>query len=246
VRPMTDNSSRLARIEEFLCGLDARERQILELERASVSDILSAADPPEKILAAARHACSAADERQRHYLFVAQPTAASACHAGCHFCCYLKVGATAPEVLALSAHLERNAPREEFERIKARTAELAADPRIFSSDAKPAARLACPVLTELGTCAAYEARPLACRGWNSSDVESCRRWLDDDSALPPSNAQQARDCAAVGLGLTAAVAEAGLSADVLELTSALNVAFHEPNALERWLAGEAIFAVADR
>jgi Fe-S-cluster containining protein len=167
-----------------------------------------------------------------------------ACHEGCHCCCYLKVSVTAPEVLALAQFIETELPRAERERIAARAAELAADPRIFSEYAKPAAKIPCALLTDAGACAAYAARPLACRGWNSTDADSCRRALADDSEPIPMNPSWARECAAVGLALRAATTDAGFSGEILELTVALDLALRTPNALERWIAGAALFAAA--
>ena len=44
--------------------------------------------------------------------------------------------------------------------------------------------------------------------------------------------------------MRAGLAEAGLKGDLLELTAALRIAFEVPDAFERWLAGEAVFAPA--
>ncbi|HEY3666443.1 MAG TPA: YkgJ family cysteine cluster protein, partial [Polyangiaceae bacterium] len=93
-------------------------------------------------------------------------------------------------------------------------------------------------------CLVYEARPLACRGYNSLDAESCRRSLDDDLEIVESNVPLARDCAAVALGLLAGIADAGLPAELLELTAGLHIALSEPDALQRWLRGGPVFAAA--
>ena len=90
----------------------------------------------------------------------------------------------------------------------------------------------------------YPARPLVCRGYNSLDAESCRRSLDDDLEIVESNEPLARDSAALALGFLAGIEAAALPAELFELTAGLHLALSEPNALQRWLAGEAVFAAA--
>jgi hypothetical protein len=231
-----------ARLAEFLAGLSAQERSLFDAEREQAQACLSAPGGAERVLAAARSAFTLANEPRKLELLQAAP--ALACHEGCHWCCYLKVSVTAPEALVLAAHLEQYASPAELERVKARAAAFARDPRIFSADAKAAAKMPCPVLTDSGACGAYEARPIACRAWNSADAEACHRWLDDDSALPPADERLSREVTAVGLGLLRAVQGAGLRGELLELTAALDISLREPRALERWLAGESVFEAA--
>jgi hypothetical protein len=49
---------------------------------------------------------------------------------------------------------------------------------------------------------------------------------------------------AMRLGLDLGVTELGLEHDTLELTSALRIVLDMPDALERWLKGERLFAAA--
>jgi Fe-S-cluster containining protein len=243
-----DRAARAARLEAFRGSLNAGENQLLEAARQVAREHLSAHDRPARVLEAAASAMSASEELRRYHLEVLQPSAQIACHEGCHWCCHLKVTVTAPEIFAVAEYLENSAPEAVREGVKARAAELAKDARIFSADAKAEAHIPCAMLTERGACAVYAMRPIACRGWNALDSESCRRSLDDDQQFVASNEQWARECAAVGLGLLAAIGAAGLPAELLELTSGLHIALSEPNALSRWLAGESIFgaALADR
>jgi hypothetical protein len=243
-RLMTEKETRAARVAEFLRGLDAREQSIAQAERDAAARLLATGERPQAILKAAEHALSSGEDFRRYRLDVLPSEQAIACHEGCHWCCYLKVGASAPEVFALVEYLNEHASSAVLAHIKARVAELAADPRIFSQDAKIAARIPCALLSENGGCLGYEARPLACRGWTSTDADSCRRGLDDDSEPPLLNPQLVRECAAVGLGLAEAASDHGLSGEMLELTAALNVALNEADALVRWASGAEIFAAA--
>jgi Fe-S-cluster containining protein len=156
----------------------------------------------------------------------------------------MKVSLTAPEIFAVVEYLENGVSEQVRERIAGRARELSQDPRIFSSEAKVEARIRCAMLSDDGACLVYPARPLACRGYNSLDAESCRRSLDDDLEIVECNEPLARDSAAVALGLLAGIEDAELPAELFELTSGLHLALSEPNALERWLAGEAVFRAA--
>ncbi|MEO8901960.1 MAG: YkgJ family cysteine cluster protein [Polyangiaceae bacterium] len=235
------NPSAVQQLADFRAGLTPHELRLLESERRAACEVLGLSPGSPSILAAARGALVRGEAVRQHHLQVIQPSRVIACHEGCHWCCHLKVSATAPEVLVLADYLRTSATAEVLETAKRRAAELAQDVRIFSADDKAEAKIPCALLTDAGACAAYEARPLACRGWNALDPESCRLELEDDSVFGERNEELGRECAAVGLGLVAALADAHLPTEILELTSALHVALSEPNALERWVSGEPIF-----
>ena len=111
-----------------------------------------------------------------------------------------------------------------------------------SNGEKPKQRIACVLLRD-GACSVYEARPLACRGFTSTDAESCRRSLDRDEpiSVDPYLLQVHNGA---GLGLARALADAGLGTETVELTRALDIALNEANVFERWSAGEAVFESA--
>ncbi|MEP7051011.1 MAG: YkgJ family cysteine cluster protein [Pseudomonadota bacterium] len=228
----------------FTAGLSEREQLLLESERRAACEVLSTSQGSPNILGAARAAHASAELVREHHLRVLPAERAIACQEGCHWCCHMKVLATAPEVFALADYLRRGAGLGVFDRVKARAAALAQDPRIFSTDAKVAAKIPCAVLTETGACAGYEARPLACRGWNAFDAETCRLELEDDTVFGERNDALARECAAVSLGLVTALADAQLPNELLELTSALHIALSDETAPARWAAGEPVFARA--
>ncbi|MEO7034615.1 MAG: YkgJ family cysteine cluster protein [Polyangiaceae bacterium] len=235
------NLAAAQQLADFRAGLSSHELRLLESERSVASEVLGLSHGSPRILEAARGALVRGEAVRQHHLQVFQPARVIACHEGCHWCCHLKVSATAPEVFVLAEYLRKTAAPEVLETAKRRAAELAQDARIFSADDKAEAKIPCALLTDAGACAAYDARPLACRGWNAMDPESCRLELEDDSVFGERNEALGRECAAVGLGLVAALADAHLPTEILELTSALHVALSEPNALERWLLGEPIF-----
>lgn len=92
-----------------------------------------------------------------------------ACAAGCSACCYIPVSATAADVASLLDWLESQ-PADVRSDVEHRLDE--ALPRV--TGAAPRGVLACPILdVDAGTCRAYEARPLACRGCFSDDASQC-------------------------------------------------------------------------
>jgi hypothetical protein len=81
--------------------------------------------------------------------------------------------ATAPEVLAIAAHLSDKFTEEEQARVME-----AIDVNIAATEGKGYEErhdttVACPLLKD-GICTVYEVRPLACARWHSFDVEQCR------------------------------------------------------------------------
>ena len=232
-------------LDAFRMGLNERERQLFDRQRSEARARLMAHHRPERVLEAAASAISFGAPMARRQLDVVRSSTESACREGCHWCCHLKVSVTAAEVFLIANYLEQSAPHGQLEAVRTRAAELAKDERIFSADAKAEAHIPCALLTKQGACGVYALRPLACRGWNSADSEACRRFLDNDEELVPMHEGLTREYAALGLGLLAALRDARLPTEILELTSALHIALSDPNALDRWLNCEPIFSGAN-
>jgi hypothetical protein len=81
-----------------------------------------------------------------------------------------------------------------------------------------------------------------CRAWNSADAEACRRALGQDTVEMRFDLYQRTTFAGVEKGLQEALRAGGLDASDVELTAAVRVAMENPDACERWLAGEPVFA----
>ncbi len=158
-----------------------------------------------------------------------------ACKKGCSWCCSHKVGATVPEVIAIVEHLR--ASPERLEIVRKRVAELAKNPLIFSESGKPRARIPCALLEEDGSCGSYEVRPIPCRSWLSTDVESCKEHLDE-KAEPKMVLGAVRSGHYIHLGLVKVMDDIQRFPYLVELTAGLDIALNVPNAIESWLAGE--------
>jgi hypothetical protein len=243
VLPLSSDATRVVHAADVTANLDPSARKIAEIEHEVASQILGSGTREEQIIKAAGNALAFSDQFGRKHLTPVPGDHELACKHGCHWCCYLRVEATVPEVLAIAAFLQHTLAPQMLAGLRARIAQLAGDRRIFDVDAKPQNRIPCPLLGHDGSCTAYAVRPLACRGWNSMDAESCRRALDKDEpgmsdlALFEANL-------AIGLGLKQALADARLPTQTVELTSGLHIALTETEAVKRWASGEPLFAPA--
>ena len=184
------------------------------------------------------------------------PVRPPACQRGCAWCCYLLVPVSVPEVVLLAQYLRDTRSAAELEALIARLASHASRTGGATAAEYLAARLPCPLLVD-GACSAYHARPLACRGWNSYDAHVCHLAVETahgplahryppqtavtDSLLAglaasPSGATRDCDDAPTGAG--------GQVDGRLALVAALQIALEIPDAAERWLAGDPVFAPA--
>lgn len=173
------------------------------------------------------------------------PASPIACREGCAFCCHLKVLATAPEVLRVAEHLRATRSADELRAIRERVAAADDRTRGMTTDQRARAQLACPLL-EGGRCAAYEVRPLSCRGANSLDAAACQRGFerpDEDVTLPVyMPALQVTE--ALRGGVAVGVARGGLDGRLLELSAALRIALQDPEVGKAWARGKPAFGGA--
>jgi hypothetical protein len=214
----------------------AAEVALMVTARENALDALGFELQPAQLVAAARRASTQADAVR---LNVLQSTAVTpACSKGCSWCCSHKVGVMVPELIAIVDHLAAFPERLQIVRTKA--AELAQNPAIFSDSEKPRARIACALLEADGSCGVYEVRPLPCRSWLSTDVESCKQHLDE-RAEPKLILGAARSGRFIQLGLVKVMDDIQRSPYLVELTAGLDIALNVPGALESWLAGEPVF-----
>lgn len=164
-----------------------------------------------------------------------------ACKKGCSWCCSLEVRVSAPEVFAIADYLRHTLPAEELQGLRARLADLAPRARQASSAARQRLRIRCPLLVD-NRCSVYPVRPIACRGWNSTDARACEISYDSLYVKGVPFSVTMRDLiVAIREGLSLGAKDAGLQGDKLELISALHVALETPEIETRWLAGERVF-----
>jgi Fe-S-cluster containining protein len=219
--------------------LAGAELEVRRRQRLSTVERFRQGRTPLQVVAVVEDAVTGAeaaveDARTRH-----PPRTPLACREGCAWCCYQRVGTAAPEVFRLVAYLRSTLSSEQWSALLQRVGQRAAARR-----AAQRAPLPCVLLAD-DRCMAYQARPLTCRGYNSSNAHLCERALTPGAAVEiPLYAPQKRLPTFVLDGLRAGAVESGLDGTLLELTAALEVALTTPDAEQRWLAGEALFAPA--
>lgn len=97
-----------------------------------------------------------------------------ACRAGCGTCCCAHVGAEDAEGFAIVRHLRAMLAPAETEALMARAAEVADKVAGFDPGARWGARIPCVFQhPERRDCTIYAVRPLACRGYTSTDLGAC-------------------------------------------------------------------------
>lgn len=163
------------------------------------------------------------------------------CRKNCAWCCHEVVLATAVEIVALYDHIVGTFAEPRRARLDE---DLSAYDRALDGKRdRPftLVRQACPLLVE-GECSVYAARPLSCRGRNSSDAELCRMWAQSpgDGGTVPSYIAQTLAARAAEQGF-ANGSENVTGGTVHELGRCLKMLMESPSLRDDILAGNARF-----
>jgi Fe-S-cluster containining protein len=218
--------------------LDARCSQ-----RLTTAETLKVGRTPLQLVEVADGGARMAEETVRKAREADRPPPA-ACKEGCDWCCHLRVGTAIPEVVRILEYLRQTLTAEEWQAMRERVAWAAEQRRQVQSRQRADPRLPCPLLVNR-RCSAYPVRPLTCRGFNSRDASRCELFVKAKGGVTiPMYHPQQRVMTFTLDGTRAGLTEAGLKGDVLELTAALHIGLEAPDAVERWLAGDSIFAAA--
>lgn len=155
------------------------------------------------------------------------PTHDLACKAGCGSCCAAHVGVEVAEAFAIMRHLQQSHTPDDFAALMAQVAEIAAEVGDLDPGTRWVKQVFCAFLDpDSQSCTIYAVRPLACRGYNSTDLDACNRSttnLDHDQPIPADGvrmlrAQQLRQALAE---VTARMIDQGGMTDHAELHRAL-------------------------
>jgi Fe-S-cluster containining protein len=219
--------------------------QIVEAERQLTIESLTQQAAPTQVIELIDNARAEAAQTVYRMLAHYRNVPPSACRAGCAWCCYKSIVVNPPEVLRIAEYLHATLSAEELAAVREHIAEVDDQIHTMSSMQRAQAHQPCALLVD-GRCLVYTVRPLTCAGWNSINVNECKAdWLDPESSDEISaNVVQIEAFQAMRLGIDLGSAELGLERDSLELTTALRIALDIPDATERWLAGERLFAAA--
>lgn len=171
----------------------------------------------------------------------------SACKKGCSFCCHQTVMASSYELFYLADFVQNKFKGEALETITNRAEHKKEQTTKLKLKKLLKYKQPCPLLHPAGGfCRAYQARPMACRIYLSSDVKSCKDDLDypnDDSIFPKLYDMPLRAGRMMNEGFQARIRkgrENNLQAfeNTIEegLLNALN-----PKTFEKWLKGNNVF-----
>jgi Fe-S-cluster containining protein len=160
-----------------------------------------------------------------------------ACGAGCYYCCYQKVGTTAPEIVRIASWMRDHMSEDDRAAIVRALDEVVAQRSPTGSEA-----VRCPFLSGEGTCRIYEVRPLACRSVTSASSEPCRAWQEEGAPLGNvADKRRYTSHSATLQGLDRGISTRGIQGGYLDFHSALRFALVEESAVDRWYAGEHVF-----
>ena len=168
------------------------------------------------------------------------------CKLGCWHCCTHLVLATPAEIISLADHIRQTWTAEEIDALKERIKRhKAITEPVRNGTAEFPPRAACPLLKD-GACSAWIHRPFICRGWNSVDVEMCirKREHPEEQLHEKGLADQFAVSDYIRQGLSEALESSGANAELCELACGLEIALNDPDAADRYLVGEDVFATA--
>ena len=232
------NKAAAIRAEMSGLELDARRAQ-----RLKATEVLQGGRTPLTLIGVAEQGATIAEHAVGQATRI-DPPASSACKEGCDWCCHLTVGTSVPEVVRIVTYLRENLLAEELRAAHHRVARADDERRKLPPSRRESARFPCALLVD-HRCCAYAVRPLTCRGFNSADASRCEQFVTSRTRVEiPAYQPQQRVMTFVLDGTRAALQAAGLKDDLLELSAALRIALEQPDAVDRWLAGQPAFAAA--
>ena len=219
--------------------------QIVQAERQTTITTLGQQPTTTQVIAFIDNARSEAAQIVNRMLAHYPNVPPIACRAGCAWCCSKSIAVSPPEVLRIAAYLRATLPSADLAAVQEDIAHLDDQTRAMSSRERAHARLPCALLVDQ-RCMVHAVRPLTCAGWNAVDVNECKAdWLNPEASdAISSNVVQIEAFQAMRLGMDLGSEALGLEHDTLELTTALRIALDTPDAMERWLRGERLFAAA--
>lgn len=164
---------------------------------------------------------------------------APACKSGCSHCCSMRVGIMPSETFTIATYLTDMFDTEELATIKQKITETARSIWIYRNDtlARWKAGIQCPFLSD-GKCSIYEIRPFSCRWFTSQNADDCQ-----SNRTVEANALIMAIGHIISNEVNAGLAQHGYRADSeMELVASLDIALNQPDAFDRFLGGDNVFA----
>jgi len=173
------------------------------------------------------------------------PEKALACKQGCTHCCHQTVLTDGATTLRIATYIRENFNPADRMLLDMRLIAYEEKVEKMTQSQRSMSQLACPLLVN-GACTVHAVRPLVCRSFNSYDAESCKKQIFSGGSTTEIPAWNMPWLIGIALdkGLKDALVEAGYGEGDLELGLALKAALDHPEAAERYLAGDRLFARA--
>lgn len=146
------------------------------------------------------------------------------CKIGCEFCCHQPVFALDYEMVFLQNYIKEYFDDETISEILEKAEKKEEKLGELKGQELLNAKHPCPLLGE-GACMVYEARPMACRIYLSSDVRTCQRFFDspeDKSSYPSLMDMPMRLGRMMNEGFKAALKMGGISPSEYRIEEKLN------------------------
>lgn len=167
-----------------------------------------------------------------------------ACQKGCSWCCYQSVATTVPEALAAADWVLGHFSPEERTALLDRIREHKAARALWKSERSGREfNEPCAFLVE-GACSIHPVRPAACRGYNSSDADACRRNYEEPGTVFPRQSWEIywRIAFDMRVGMEHGLRALGLDGGDYEFVAVMGMLLEDPELAEGCLAGERAFA----
>ncbi len=170
------------------------------------------------------------------------------CKKGCSYCCHQSVFAVPHEVFYMMQYMEKSLTGNMRDGIRVATKVKNGRTGKMTMQQLLHYKEACPLLDDTGQCIAYDARPMACRIYLSSDVSTCRNDFKnpyDLNHFPSLYEFPLRAGRMLNEGVCTFLGEKKIIPFEWTLESSLNIIFEDKQALRKWLNGENMFQVRD-
>ena len=165
------------------------------------------------------------------------------CRKGCSICCHQCVLILPHELFCLFNFINNELRKQEIEEIKEKVIKKHTITKNMKAQEFFHYKHPCPLLRN-NSCMVYEVRPMACRIYLSSDVNSCEReykYPTDFNIFPSLFQFPLRAGRMMNEGVYMALSENSYSQTELKLETALFLIFKDKSLLNKWLQKENVF-----
>jgi Fe-S-cluster containining protein len=170
------------------------------------------------------------------------------CRRGCSWCCHQPVLVMPAEMVLITAYIRENFDEVTTASILHRATEKDEKVRTLPAEKALQVKMACPLLQD-GSCRIYPARPMACRIYLSSNLDSCLREFhhpEKEGVYPELFDFPLHAGRMMNSGLVHYLKEKGMKVYENRLEKILREMLEEPEKENRWLSGAEEFSDGHR